>query len=151
MKKSTALILIGASALWYFVLRGVNAIQFAFKRIYLVSFTDTTIDLRLDMLIKNPLLIGAVVNNIAGDIYLDNIQVATVNYPLNQRIAARAVSPVTLFFTASLQQLGQALFNNIQTGSIQTLTVRFVGTITVQGVNLPIDRFFTFNELIKQA
>ena len=149
MKKETALWIAGGAALWYFVLRGISAVQFRFLGLGLVSATAEQLDFRLSLAVRNPLLVGVVVNHIAGDIYIGTTRVGVVDYPLNRRVERRGITYLSFQFTAYTRELGQALVENILTGDVRTLTVRFTGQVTVEGRPVAIDRMFLFEDLVR--
>ena len=139
--------LLGIAALWYGVLRGVDAVKVTFERLRVLSVNVGSITFNLSVLVHNPLLIDVLVNDIVGEVSLMNIPCAMVNYPVNQRLHAGKTSRLQVNFDVFSKELGEALFANIQTGNINTLLMRFDGYITVKGIQIPINREFTFNDI----
>lgn len=146
-RKTTGILLIAGAALWYGVLRGVNAIKIQVEKLGLVRVSTNTIDFNLSILIKNPLWIGVAIDEIMGDVYVMSEHVATINQPVRQIIGARRLNRIYITFSAYIEQLGSALLQNIQTGDIRTLTARFDGYIVVKGIKIPIDKQFDLNDM----
>lgn len=148
MTKTLGWILVGGAALWWGVLRGIDAIKIKFEKIRLVGITSTSMTMNLSVLVKNPLFVDVLVNDIVGDVYLMGEKCAVVNYPINQRLRGGKTSRLQVYIEVLGQQVGQALWANIQTGNINTLLMRFDGYVTVRGMRIPIDRQFTLGEIL---
>lgn len=146
-KQTAGILLLSGAALWYWVLRGVRAVSVKFEKLRITGIADKKVLFNVSALIYNPLLVTVLVNNIVGDIYIMGIPCAKVNYPLNQRIRSRGTSRITVNFEAYTDQLGEALVTNIATGDIRTMLFQFVGYVTAGGINIKIDKSFTFNDL----
>ena len=147
-KKTGGIILLGGAALYYWVLRGIRGISVAFNGLRVLSIVDDEVRFSVQLSIRNPLIVSVLVNDIVGTVYLMDIPVAEVSLPLNQRIYARSVSPVTINFNVSKEKLGEALYANIQTGDVRTLLVRFDGYLKAAKMQLHIDKQFTFEDLV---
>lgn len=147
-KKTGGIILLGGAALYYWVLRGIRGISVAFNGLRVLSIVDDEVRFSVQLSIRNPLIVSVLVNDIVGTVYLMDIPVAEVSFPLNQRIYARSVSPVTINFNVSKEKLGEALYANIQTGDVRTLLVRFDGYLKAAKMQLHIDKQFTFEDLV---
>ena len=142
--------LLGLYGLWYGVLRGVNAVKVVFENLSLVSINEGSLTFNLSILIHNPLWVDVVVNDIVGDIAIMNIPCAVVNYPVNQRLYGGKTSRLQVNFDVFLADLGDALYQNIMTGDIETLIMNFNGYVTIKGVRIPIDKEFTIKEIIRR-
>lgn len=149
MKQKTAgILLLSGVALYYLVLQGIRGIGVSFKGLRVVSIVDDSVRFSVQLYIRNPLLLSVLVNDIVGTIYIMNIPVADVDFPLNQRIHSRSISPVTINFNVSKSKLGEALFANIETGDVRTLLVRFAGYLKISKVKVNVDKQFTFEDII---
>ncbi len=147
-KRNKGILFLGGAALYYWVLRGIRGVSVAFKGLRVISVVDDTIRFSVQLFIHNPLLISVLVNDIIGTIYIMNIPVAEVDFPLNQRIQSRSVSPVTINFNVSREMLGEAMYQNIMTGDIRTLLVRFTGYLKAANVRVNVNKQFTFEDLV---
>lgn len=146
-RKNKGILLLSGAALYYFWLRGIRGIGVSFNGLRLVSIVDDEMRFSLQLSVRNPLLLSVLVNDIVGTIYLMDIPVANIDFPLNQRIYSRSISPITINFDVSKSKLGAALFTNIETGDIRTMLVHFVGYIRVQNIKLKVDKQFTFEDI----
>ena len=141
-------ILVIGSALWYFVLRGVNSLKIVFEKLTVSSIEVGYIKLRLSILIHNPLLISIPIDDIVGDVFIQGIQCANIAFPVASTLKGLTTTRLYIDFNVQQQQLTEAVWQNIQTGDIRSLTCRFAGYIKVKNINIPVDRVFTFNELM---
>lgn len=133
--------------LWFGLLRGVKAAKVTFDKLRVVAVRTKSFVYRITLFVHNPLLVDILVNNIEGDVYMQGIKVAEVNYPVNQVIRSFATTAFDIEFEAFSDKLGEALWNNIQTGDAHTLIVRFDGYITIKGVRIPVVKDFTYDEI----
>lgn len=148
MKTKTGVILFGVgTALLYAFRHSADAVQIKFEKLRMVRFAMSAMTFQLTLNIYNPFLFSVLVNEIVGDVYIMGIQVASINYPLNQRINAHKVNRFNILFDVLPTELTQALWANIQTGDIHTMLFRFDGYAVVRGVKIPVDRQFTFDEI----
>lgn len=146
--RNSAAIWIGAGMLlWFGLLRGVKAAKVTFDKLRVVAVRTKSFVYRITLFVHNPLLVDILVNNIEGDVYMQGIKVAEVNYPVNQVIRSFATTAFDIEFEAFNDKLGEALWNNIQTGDAHTLIVRFDGYITIKGVRIPVVKDFTYDEI----
>lgn len=147
-----AAIWIGAGALlWFGILRGVRAAKITFDKLRVVGVTPASILYRVTCLVHNPLLVDILVNDVQGKVYIMNTHVATVNYPINQLIRSFATTAFDIEFEAFSNELGAALWENIQTGDPRTLTVTFEGYIVIKGVKIPLNKQWTYDDIFTQA
>ena len=148
--KSNAAIWIGAGmVLWYGFLRGVRAVKVYFDKLRVVSIAADGIIYRISLAIHNPLLIDVVINDIQGKVYIMDTHVATIDYPVNQRIRSFGTSVFDIQFEAYSDKIGAALWQNIQTGDVHTLLVTFDGYVTVKGVNIHVKKQFTYDDIFR--
>ena len=150
MKRTTGILLLTVAGLWYGILRGVNAVKVTLEKIRWGDIKADGIEFSLAVLIHNPLLVSVTIDNIVGDIYIMDIPCAKVNTPIQQTLAGRATSRVWIDFLLESRLLGEALWQNIQSGDVNNLVMRFAGYVTVKGVQIPIDRVFTLSELLER-
>ena len=131
---------LGVALLWYGVLRGANGLlikvkDYAFQA---VDLTNGKITLRLNLYIKNPLLVGLTIKGIDGKVYAQGMQVGTVNTTYNYYLAGGHSHILPVLVDLDISQMGQAAWANIQSGDIRTLTVAFDGHVYVGGANVPV-------------
>ena len=147
-----AAIWIGAGMLlWYGVLRGVKAVRVAFDNLRLISARGNIMLYQISLLVHNPLLVAVTIDDVQGTIYLMNTHVATINYPVHQKIRAFASSVFNIQFEAYSDKIGEAITSSMLTGDVNTLTLRFEGYVDVKGVKIPITKEWTYEEFMYNA
>ena len=147
MSKTGILLLLGAG-LWFMARRTVNNVSVRFERLRFAGFTANGVNLEAVLLIHNPLLADVSVSNIVGDLYVMDRHCAVIDYPINQVLAAKKTNRFSVLLNLNTQQLGQALWDNIQTGDIKTLTVLLDGYVTVGGIRIPVNRQFVISDFV---
>ena len=135
--------------LWYGLLRGVRAVKVYFDKLRIVGINPGAIEYKITLLVHNPLLVDVLVNDISGNVYIMGVHVATINYPVNQRIRSFATSMFDIQFEAYADKLGEALWANIQTGDPHTLLVTFDGYVTIKGIQIPVKKDFTYDDIFR--
>ena len=138
-----------AVVLWFGFLRGVKAAKVTFDRLRIIGVGVSSILLQIAVKVSNPTLLDLVVQNIRGDVYIQGIPVAVVNYPVNQRIRPFASSVFRIQIEAFSDKIGEAVWANIQTGDIKSLNVKFDGFVTIKDIDIPISRTFTYEEIFR--
>ena len=124
---------IGATLLWYGVLRGAKGLivkvrDYSFKS---VDVATGTVSLSLNFLVKNPLFVGLTLKGIAGDVYAQGQKVGTVNTTLEYYLSGRHTHIIPVVVNLSMAQLGQSVLLGMQNGDIRNLTVAFNGKLYV--------------------
>lgn len=151
MARNNWAIWVGAAAfVWFGILRGVRAAKVTFDKLRIVGLQPDGLLYRVTVFVHNPLFVDILVNNIEGNVYVMSQHVATLDYPVNQRIRSFATTAFDLQFTAHSNSLGAALWESIQTGDPATLMVTFDGYVTIKGIKIPVRKEFTYDEIFKQ-
>ena len=151
MSKVNGAIWLGAAMLiWYGFVRGVRSVKIGFDKLRVVGVTASSIIYRVSLYVHNTLMTDVLVNDIQGTIYMMDIPVAVVNYPVNQLIKAFHTSAFDIQFEAFSDKLGEALWTNIMTGDPHTLTIVFDGYVVIRNVKIPVRKQFTYDEIISQ-
>lgn len=143
---------VGASALWYYVLRGWRALSI---RLVGLGFDGLDIQGRSFVLrpifrIVNPLFVSVFVRNVVGKLYIMDVEVADVNTVVNRPIADNTVTDIPVQVYADMEGLAASVVENIKTGDIRTLMVHFRGTVGVgkdHVVNIPLSIGLTWEQL----
>lgn len=149
MSRKAAIWLGAGMLLWFGVLRGVRAAKVTFDKLRIVKINLGSIVYRISVFVHNPLLIDILVNDIQGEVYIMNEHVATIDYPVNQRIRSFATTGFDVEFEAYTNQLSNAIAENIMTGDPRTLLVMFDGYIVLRGIKIPIRKEFTYDEIFE--
>lgn len=140
MIEKIAKIGLGCALLYYAVLRGARGLvikvqSWSFRNIDLDA---QTVSLNINMLIKNPLLVGLTIKGVKGDVYMQGLKVGYVNTTFNYYLAGGHTHVLPVIVNLGIGDLGQAIWQNIQSGNINTLTVAFDGKVYVGDVNVPV-------------
>lgn len=141
-------VLLAGAAVWFFVLRGANAVKVVFESIAIKNIGVGEITLGISLLVRNPLLVDITIKDIVGDVYIMDVPCAKVDYPVNSKLYGVATNRFNINFKVNQAELSEALWENIQTGDVRTLLCRFVGYVEIGKIRIPLDRTFTFNEIM---
>lgn len=149
MSPTTKIILASAGVL-YLLTQGVKNIKIIFNRIDISEIDLGLLRLNINLYVKNPLPISFNISDIAGDIYIQDVNCGKIDYPVNQTLRGLSTSEFNVSFNIKQEQLGEALFANIMTGDVKTLTCRFVGYVKFGKVKVKVDHKFGFKDIFRQ-
>lgn len=145
---------LGVGLLWYGVLRGASAIVVKVQDYMLRTFNiqNKTVSVSINFYIKNPLFVGVTLNNIVGDVYIQGVNVGAVNQDLNYFIAGGKTHIIPVIVDLQLSSLSEAVWRNIESGDVHTLTVDFDGKLYVgkYNVGVPVEVNLDYNDLFKR-
>ena len=150
MKEGIGILLLSLAAIWYLGKRTIDAVQINYRALQIIGIESGQVSFDLSFLIYNPLPASIKIDGIEGDIYMMGRKVAVVSQNVQQTVESRAYSELHIYFLVSAIDLGQALFDNIMTGTIESLTVGFDGIITINGIDVKLCKSYTFNELFSK-
>ena len=106
--------------------------------------------IQINVEMYNPLPIGVTVRDVVGKVYASGVQIGTVSTTLDYFLGGerRHVLPVIVNLYAS--GMSEALWKNIQTGSVDNLVIDFDGTIRATKLNIgvPLDLSFNWKDII---
>ncbi|MBO4693413.1 MAG: hypothetical protein J5659_03345 [Clostridia bacterium] len=144
---------LGAAFLWYGILRGARALMvgvrdFSFRG---VNVSEGTVSLNLNLLIKNPLLVGLKLKGVTGDVYAQGQKVGYINTTIDYYLSGGHTHVVPVVVNLNVAGLGQAAILNIQSGDIRTLTITFAGKIYVgsHNIGVPVDITLNYEDLVQ--
>lgn len=142
---------LGFGLLYYGVLRGAKGLvvkvqSYAFRSL---SVADGTVSLTLNLLIKNPLLVGLTIKGIQGDVYAQTNKVGSINMAYDYYLAGGKTHILPVVVNLSMGDVATAAAWNVQSGDIQTLTVAFDGKVLIgkYGIPVPVQIEMDYNEL----
>ena len=142
---------LGVGLLWYGVLRGAKGLVVRLKSYSFrsVNLNDSTVSLNLNLLIKNPLLVGLTIKGVLGDVFVQGHKVGTVNTAYDYYLAGGKTHILPVVVNLNMASVGQAALLNIQSGDIRTLTIAFNGKIFVgsYSVGIPLQFELDYNDL----
>lgn len=144
-------ILGGVGLLYFGVLRGAKGLKFGLQSYSFekVDLTNMTINLRLNIQIKNPLLVGLTIKGVIGDVYAQGVKIGAVNTKYNYYIAGGKTHVLPVVVNLSMANIGEAAVQNILSGDIKTLNVAFNGKVLVgkYEVGVPVKFGFDYKDL----
>ena len=149
-RKVLGILLLGISGLVYYTRRTVNAIKVTFESLKVQEVRIDNVVFQVSVLFNNPLFVDVTLDTFYGEIYMMGKHIAHVESPLEQVLVKHTSSSLAFYFKATIEQLGEALFDNIQTGDVKTLTIQFDGNLQVNGVLVPVKKTFTYDDLFKK-
>ena len=148
--KIFGLLLIGFGALAWFAKQTVDSVRVIFNSLKIYEVRTDAVLFQLNLLFYNPLFKDVKIDSLSGEIYMMGRYIAHMESELNQLLYAKTQSSLAFYFKATPEQLGQALWDNIQTGDVRTLTIKFDGTMYLAGVPVPVKKTFTYDQLFNK-
>lgn len=144
---------LGVGFLWYAVLRGAKGLVVKVKSFSFHSIDPAamTVSLNLNLLVKNPLIVGLTIKGVQGKVYAQGHEVGNVDTAYNYHIAGGKTHILPVIVNLAMQSVGEAAWLNIQSGDIKSLTIAFDGYVFVgdSGVRIPLQFAFDYNDLVK--
>lgn len=154
MSKKAAYIII-ASVAAYVLLTKVRRVvsgldwRIAGMRVLSSDPVDNSSLVSLRLQLRNTSPFSVVLSGVDGVVYIHGVECASISQALNQTIYANAISTVDLQFTLYWQGIAEAIKQNILSGNIANLTVRFAGDLIVEGRRIAIDKTITYDDLVQ--
>ena len=89
-------------------------------------------------------------NDVVGELYAGGVQIGYVNTQLNYLCSGEKTHVLPVIVNLTSQGLGQALWQNIQTGNINNLVIDFDGALRVTKLNIrvPVELSFKWRDLV---
>lgn len=145
---------LGLGLLWYGILRGAQGLvvrlnNYTFRSIDLAG---GTVSLNLNLLVKNPLVVGLLIKGVIGDVYAQGFKVGTVNTLFDYYLAGGKTHILPVIVDLNMMDVGQAALLNIQSGDIRSLSIAFNGKMYVGSwkVAIPLQFELDHNDLLKR-
>ena len=144
---------LGLGLLWYGILRGAKGLvvrigSYGFRSI---NIDDLSVNLNLNLIVKNPLVVGLTIKGVLGDVYVQGQKVGTVNTAYDYYLAGGHTHMLPVVVNLQLASVGQAALLNIQSGDIRSLTIAFNGKLFVgsRTIGIPLQFELDYNDLTK--
>lgn len=143
----------GVGLLWFGILRGAKGLVVRIKSYSFrsIDLTNNTVSLNLNLLIKNPLLVGLTIKGVMGDVFVQGYKVGTINTAYDYYLAGGHTHVLPVVVNLQMASVGQAALLNIQSGDIRTLTIAFNGKLFVgsRTIGIPLQFELDYNDLTK--
>lgn len=106
--------------------------------------------LQLNVSVRNPLPFGVKLRDVQGEIYSGGVQIGYVNTQFDYLVSGESVHVLPVIVNLTAQGVGEALWNNIQTGNVNNLQIAFDGKLHVTNFNvgIPLDLSFNWSDLV---
>ena len=151
MNRWTSIIL-GCGLLWYGILRGARGLVIGVKNYSFrsIDFATNTVALNLNILVKNPLLVGITIKGIQGDVYAQGVKVGTVNTTYDYYLSGSHTHVLPVVVNLNFGDVGNALLLNIQSGDIKNMTIAFDGKVYAGtgAIGIPVQFELDYNKLV---
>ena len=142
LQKIGSYIIGGVTAIAFF---GRQKISYGIKGIYLNGLITTEIiPLRIVGWLGNSTIASVLVRSISGVLVCNGYKIATIYQPINKRIRSNSFVEQSFAIDIHNQEALAALFENVNSGSVDNLAFDVIGEIVV-GEQWPVS--FKFNKL----
>ena len=143
----------GLGLLWYGVLRGAKSLIIKVKNYSFagVDVVNGTVALTLNLLIKNPLVVGVPIKGAMGDVYVQGHKVGYVNMSYDYYLAGGHTHILPVIVNLTMGDVAQGALLNIQTGDIRNLLISFDGKVYAgkNMIGIPVQFDLDYNDLTK--
>lgn len=138
---------LGLGCLYFAVVRAARGLIVGLQSYYLqtIDLANKVVQLKLNLQIRNPFLIGVKIRNIVGDLYIQGKKVGGVNTTLDYYIAGGKTHVLPVVVNLNTESAGQAIWTNILSGDINALTIAFNGKLYVSRFNIAVPLQIEYN------
>lgn len=148
-----AKILFGLGLLYYGVLRGAKSLIVKVKSYSFagLDIANGTVQLYLNLLIKNPLVVGVQIKGAIGDVYVQGHKVGYVNMSYDYYLAGGHTHILPVVVNLNMGDVAQGALLNIQSGDIRNLTIAFDGKVYAgkNMIGIPVQFELDYNDFTK--
>ena len=148
-----AKILFGLGLLYYGVLRGAKSLIIKVKNYSFagLDIANGTVQLYLNLLIKNPLVVGVQIKGAIGDVYVQGHKVGYVNMSYDYYLAGGHTHILPVVVNLNMGDVAQGALLNIQSGDIRNLTIAFDGKVYAgkNMIGIPVQFELDYNDFTK--
>ena len=143
----------GLALLYYGVLRGAKSLIIKVKSYSFagVDITSGTVAFYLNLLIKNPLVVGVKIKGVTGDVYVQGHKVGYVNMAYDYYLSGGHTHVLPVVVNLQMAEVAQGALLNIQSGDIRNLTIAFDGKVYAgkYSVAIPVQFELDYNDFVK--
>lgn len=141
----------GVGLLYYGVLRGAKSLIVKVKDWHFagVDVVNGRVALYLNLMIKNPLLVGIQIKGVTGDVYVQGNKCGYVNMSYDYNLAGGHTHIIPVVVNLLMGDVANSALLNIQSGDVRNLTVAFDGSVHVgkYAVGVPVKFELDYNDL----
>ena len=134
-------------AIWYVpTLLALYNLQCNVIAVYPTAMTGSRIDALATLRLTNNSSTRLDIQGIIADIYLNGIQIATLNQTPNLPILANSEQQFNVAFTIDAQIVGTQIVTQLMAQNLQNYVLDVKGTINANGKNIPFSTYWTLKD-----
>lgn len=143
---------LGIGALWLAFRIAAKGLVVGVSKVLLkgIDISQGVAQVQLNVSVRNPLPVGVKVKDITGSVYANGVQIGYVNTVFDYLLGGERTHILPVIVNLTADGMGQALWNNIQTGNINNLVLDFDGQLYVTKLNIavPVELSFKWRDLV---
>lgn len=143
---------LGIGALWLAFRIAAKGLVVGVSKVLLkgIDLSQGVAQVQLNVSVRNPLPVGVKVKDITGSVYANGVQIGYVNTVFDYLLGGERTHILPVIVNLTADGMGQALWNNIQTGNINNLVLDFDGQLHVTKLNIavPVELSFKWRDLV---
>lgn len=143
---------LGIGALWLAFRIAAKGLVVGVSKVLLkgIDISQGVAQVQLNVSVRNPLPVGVKVKDITGSVYANGVQIGYVNTVFDYLLGGERTHILPVIVNLTADGMGQALWNNIQTGNINNLVLDFDGQLHVTKLNIavPVELSFKWRDLV---
>lgn len=143
---------LGIGALWLAFRIAAKGLVVGVSKVLLkgIDISQGVAQVQLNVSVRNPLPVGVKVKDITGNVYANGVQIGYVNTVFDYLLGGERTHILPVIVNLTADGMGQALWNNIQTGNINNLVLDFDGQLHVTKLNIavPVELSFKWRDLV---
>lgn len=144
---------LGIGALWLAFRIAAKGLVVGVSKVLLkgIDLSQGIAQVQLNVSVRNPLPVGVKVKDITGSVYANGVQIGYVNTVFDYLLGGERTHILPVIVNLAADGMGQALWNNIQTGNINNLILDFDGQLHVTKLNIavPVELSFKWRDLVR--
>lgn len=144
---------LGIGALWLAFRIAAKGLVVGVSKVLLkgIDLSQGIAQVQLNVSVRNPLPVGVKVKDITGSVYVNGVQIGYVNTVFDYLLGGERTHILPVIVNLTADGMGQALWNNIQTGNINNLILDFDGQLHVTKLNIavPVELSFKWRDLVR--
>lgn len=143
---------LGIGALWLAFRIAAKGLVVGVSKVLLkgIDLSQGVAQVQLNVSVRNPFPVGVKVKDITGSVYANGVQIGYVNTVFDYLLGGERTHILPVIVNLTADGMGQALWNNIQTGNINNLVLDFDGQLHVTKLNIavPVELSFKWRDLV---
>lgn len=135
----------------YVAFNDISRVSMWFAGMSFRGISNGVATIRAVLMVKNPTWISVPLERIAGKVYMQDIEIGEIDTVYTSgSIQKKSTTTVPVDILCDLSDLQSSVIANIKSGDVSTLTIRFVGEVTVYGYAFPVDQVIGYKEMMEE-